>query len=261
MGSATTQSLATARGQLGAAKSVGLETAQQLFDVAGVVGGSTALLAALTSFDTDSAPKVALVKQLFGSLGSTERALVEGLVTSRWSDSADLLAALEELGIRAAASSAHVDIDGELLAFERAVQSDHELELALGSKLSPTPAKLVAVDALLGKKAAPATVAVVRQLVSQPRGRRIGEMLRSAAEIAADEKGYALAHVSTANALSDPQRERLEQTLTARAGRKVRLNVVVDAALIGGLKVQIGDDVIDGSIAARLGDLRLKLVG
>lgn len=261
MGSATTQALAAGRAQLAAAKSVDLGTATQLFAVADVVGGSPALLAALTAFDTDSAPKSALVAKLFGSLGSTERTLVEGLVASRWSSPDDLLAAIEELGIRAAAAAEKSPVDQELLAFGRVVGSDHELELAIGSKLSPTEAKLAAVQRLLDGKVSPATIAIVRQLVNQPRGRRIGEMLHYAAEVAADQNGYSLAHVSTASGLSKDQQQRLETTLAARAGRKVRLTVVVDPTIIGGLKVQMGDDVIDGSIAARLGDLRLKLVG
>ncbi len=261
MGSATTQALVAARAQLGAAKPVGLDTAQQLFAVADLVGGSAALLAALTAFETDAAPKTALVAKLFGSLGKTERALVEGLVASRWSTPDDLLAAIEELGIRAAASAERSPIDQELLAFSRVVASDHELELAIGSKLSSTDAKLAAVQKLLGGKVSEATVAVVRQLVNQPRGRRIGEMLRYAAEVAADQNGYLLAHVITAAGLASNQQQRLETTLADRSGRKVRLSVVIDPTILGGLKVQIGDDVIDGSIAARLGDLRLKLVG
>lgn len=153
MGSATTQALAAARAQLAAAKSVKLSTAQQLFAAADVIGGSPALLAALTAFDTESAPKIALVAKLFGSLGTTERALVEGLVSSRWSNPEDLLAALEELGIRVTASAEKVDIDQELLAFARVVSSDSELELAIGSKLSPTSAKVAAVEKLLAGKA------------------------------------------------------------------------------------------------------------
>ena len=205
MGSATTQALAAGRAQLAAAKSVDLGAATQLFAVADVVGGSPALLAALTAFDTDSAPKSALVAKLFGSLGSTERTLVEGLVASRWSSPDDLLAAIEELGIRAAAAAEKSPVDQELLAFGRVVGSDHELELAIGSKLSPTEAKLAAVQRLLDGKVSPATSAIVRQLVNQPRGRRIGEMLHYAAEVAADQNGYSLAHVSTATGLSkDP---------------------------------------------------------
>lgn len=261
MGSATTQALTSARAQLAAAKSVKLATAEQLFEVAVVVGDSSALLSALTAFETDGAPKKALVKKLFGSVDSNVQSLVEGLVASRWSEPQDLLAALEELGIRAAAASEKASIDEELLAFSRVVSSDHDLELAIGSKLSPTDAKVAAVRQLLTKKASAGTVIVVTHLVRQPLGRRIGELLGHAAQVAADENGYVLAHVVSAAPLAAAQYERLQSTLASRAGREVRLNVVVDPSILGGLKVQIGDDVIDGSIAARLSDVRLKLVG
>lgn len=262
MGSATTQSLAAGRAQLAAAKSVDLETAKELFSVGRVVGDSASLLSALTAFEVDATPKLALVSKLFASTGKSTQVLVEGLVASRWSKPEDLLAAIEDLGIRVAAqATAGGELDEELVAFGRVVSLDHDLELALGSKLSPTETKVGLARKLLANKAKPATVLVVESLLAQPRGRRIGEMLNHAAAVAADQNGFALATVHSAQSLSSAHAKRLESTLEARYGRKVRLNVVVDPAILGGLKVQIGDDVIDGSIAARLGDLRLKLVG
>jgi F0F1-type ATP synthase delta subunit len=48
--------------------------------------------------------------------------------------------------------------------------------------------------------------------------------------------------------------------LSKSAGRDLQLNLVIDPSIIGGLRVQIGDDVIDGSVATRLTELRLQLV-
>ena len=53
----------------------------------------------------------------------------------------------------------------------------------------------------------------------------------------------------------------LAKSLSSRYGRNLTINQVIDASVVGGLKVQIGDDVIDGSIATRLKDLRLQLAG
>lgn len=70
-----------------------------------------------------------------------------------------------------------------------------------------------------------------------------------------------VATVHTAAALTDAQRARLSDSLSRRYDGQVSLNVVIDPAVVGGLRVQIADDVIDGSISARLADLRQKLAG
>jgi F-type H+-transporting ATPase subunit delta len=49
--------------------------------------------------------------------------------------------------------------------------------------------------------------------------------------------------------------------LTKIYGRELRLNLEIDPSIIGGLRVQVGDDVIDGSISSRINDLRLQLAG
>jgi F-type H+-transporting ATPase subunit delta len=61
--------------------------------------------------------------------------------------------------------------------------------------------------------------------------------------------------------LSTENRERLEQALTAQTGGPVRLNVVVEPDLVGGIKVEIGDDVVDGTVRARLADVQRRLAG
>lgn len=79
--------------------------------------------------------------------------------------------------------------------------------------------------------------------------------------IVSNQHGRVVATVHTATALSDAQRDRLSDSLSRRYDGQVSLNVVIDPAVVGGLRVQIADDVIDGSISARLADLRQKLAG
>ena len=145
--------------------------------------------------------------------------------------------------------------------FSRAVSSDPELELAVGSKLGEPAGRVALVDALLAGKADPATVAIVRHLVQSPRGRRIGELLSHAADIVADADGSVVATVTSATEPTPAQLERLQATLAAQYGRSPRINLIIDPDLVGGLRVQLGGEVIDGSVATRLADLRLRLAG
>jgi len=263
MGSATRKALAGTHATLSALGRAELRVAEDLLAAGRVVGSSKQLRSALADAEANAAQKRALVEAVFGSkLTADAVTLLTALASNRWSNSSDVLEGIEELGLRVASESApDVAIDRELFTIERAVASDPGLELALGSKLSPTEAKVKLVDRLLEGKAAPQTVAIVGHLVQQPRGRRIGELLRHAAEVVAEQRGFEVAKITSASPLSTSQLDRLVRGLEAQYGRALRVNTIVDPAVLGGVRVQIGDDVIDGSVATRLSSLRQKLAG
>ena len=263
MGSATREALArsvSALADLGS--KADLATAEDLFAAGRVVADSAQLRAVLSDPTAAPAAKGALVKRVFRSLSEPAVALLGVVTAQRWSTHDDMLAAIEELGIRAIASSTPrtVDIVAELFTFGGAVTSDAQLELALRSKLATSDSKVALVERLLAGRASKETVAIARQLVEQPRGRSIRESLRAAARIVAAQYGETIATVYAATPLPDAQTERLRSVLSATYG-DLRINQVVDPSIIGGLRVQIGDDVIDGSIASRLAELRLQLAG
>lgn len=265
MGSATREALASSRAALAAlGSSVDLATGESLFTAGRVVGDSSQLRSALADSSSPVTARVALVERVFSStLTPSALELLKSAASARWSSQGDLLAGIEELGLRATAASAprNVSIEAELFSFAAAVSSDAGLELALTSKLGRADAKLDLVNALLASKVSAHTLAIVRHLVRQPRGRRIGQLLRFAASVVADQAGTSIATVTSASALTPAQLERLNKSLAVRYGRELSINQVVDPTVVGGVRVQIGDDVIDGSIATRLKDLRLQLAG
>ena len=84
--------------------------------------------------------------------------------------------------------------------------------------------------------------------------------IRSQFEALKDEReGVVEAEVFTAFELTEAQVADLAQRLEKRTGRKVRTKVQVDKDLIGGVKVVIGDKVIDGSARGQLGALENAL--
>ncbi len=264
MGSATREALARSVSALADQGSqADLATADDLFAAGRVLADSAQLRAVVSDPSADPAGKAALIRRVFASLSASAVELLGVVAAQRWSRSSDLLAGIEELGIRSIAQSAPADVDiaAELFAFGGAVTSDAQLELALRSKLADPSTKGALVERLLGGKASAQTIAIVRQLVLQPRGRSIRQALREAARVVASQSGQTVATVLAAKPLPEAQLERLRTALSASYGARIRINQVVDPALLGGLRVQIGDDVIDGSIAARITDLRLQLVG
>ncbi|MFF1634321.1 F0F1 ATP synthase subunit delta [Leifsonia sp. NPDC058248] len=264
MGSATREALARSVSALAAqGTKADLATAEDLFAAGRVVADSAQLRAALTDPSAVPAGKAALIERVFGSqVSPTALELLTVVAAQRWSKAVDLLAALEELGIRAIAQSAPADVDiaTELFTFGGAVTSNAGLELALRSKLADPASKAALVDRLLAGKASKQTAAIVGQLVLQPRGRSIREALRDAARMVAAQSELTIATVYTATSLPAEQEKRLQAVLAKKYG-KLKINQIVDTALVGGLRVQIGDDVIDGSIASRIHELRLQLVG
>lgn len=262
MGSATRQALARARVALGELSGDGgLALGKQLFEAARVIADSSALRSVLADPSVAADDKHSVVDTLFSSTGASTRSLLSEIVAAQWSSQDDLLAGIEEIGIRAVASSAPkgVSIEAELFAVLTAVESNSELELAVGSKMGSPASKSALVSALLSGKASEQTIAIIDHLVQLPRGRRIGELVKDAADIVADQAGLAVATVISAAPITAAQLDRLRASLAKSYGRELQINQVIDPAIIGGIRVQIGDDVIDGSVSTRINDLRLQL--
>lgn len=262
MGSASRVALEAAIQALASAKGVTLATGEQLLSAGRDIAGSSQLRALLADPSIETAEKTALIGKIFSSLDPAATSLLGSLVSARWSNSDQLIDGIEQIGIRAIAdSSAGATIEAELFAFSRAVSSDPDLELAVGSKLGDPAEKAALVDRLLGAKVDTGSLAIIRHLVQSPRGRRIGGLLSTAAETVADASGGIVATVTAAAPLTAAQLETLTSTLTTQYGREPRIAVKIDPAVIGGLRVQVGNDVIDGTVASRLTELRLQLAG
>jgi len=74
------------------------------------------------------------------------------------------------------------------------------------------------------------------------------------------ETGWKVAHVTSAVPLTAEEKAALEQSLARRYGQALSLQYEVDPAILGGLVVRVGDQVIDGSVASKLAALREQLV-
>ncbi|MFT4231904.1 MAG: F0F1 ATP synthase subunit delta [Leucobacter sp.] len=258
MGSASREALAAARSAL--TGELGTSTGAELLAVAAQIDGSPALLGALADSSASADSKTQLIERLFGAASADTRSVLTAAVVQAWSTPDELVGGIEELGLRAEAAGNGALAD-ELLTAAAVIDSDHGLELALGSKLGDTQAKLRLANRLFEGKLSEGALVVVRHLIANPRGRRISPALRESARVVADQGGTELATVTAASPLSETQQQRISRLLEQNAGRPVRVTTVVDPSLVGGVRIQVGNEVIDGSVRARLDDLRLQLAG
>lgn len=240
---------------------------EELFAVATLLDSSVGLRRALTDPSRDAEAKAGLVGRLLDPhVSGTTVDVVGGMARDRWSTSRDLADACEHLGALAVMASAqHEDaldaVEDEVFRFGRIVDGAPELRAALADRKRSGADKAVLVDNLLSGKVRPQTLVLARQAVLAPRGRRLHEVLEEFGRAAARRRDRMVARVSAAVALTEEQRERLTQVLARIYERTMHLDVEVDTDLLGGLRVQVGDEVIDASILTRLDEARRRLAG
>jgi F-type H+-transporting ATPase subunit delta len=134
------------------------------------------------------------------------------------------------------------------------------LRSALSDPARSVDDKAGLVDSLLEDKALPATVTLAKQSLAGTY-HTVTNALAAYREVAAQTQGEVVATVRVARPLRGADQDRLAETLGAQYHTTVHLNVVVDPDVLGGVRVEIGDEVIDGTIASRLDDARRRLVG
>jgi F-type H+-transporting ATPase subunit delta len=236
----------------------GSALAGDLFAVTGALDSSASLRRALVDPSRDSAAKRGLVEGLFGSKISAAAALVlNALVSAHWADDHDLGEATESLAVEALVASAEAGgrldaLEDDLFRFGRAVAADPGLRDALSAHGGQESAKVALVEALLQGKASTETVRLARQAAVFPRGRRFARVLDSYLAVAAMRRQQLTATVTAAVPLDEAQAERLRRALSRIYNRAVQINIVLDPGVVGGIRVQVGDEVVDGTVLRRL---------
>jgi len=236
-----------------------------LLAVAGVLGDEKSLRQMLADSGQPAALRTGIATSLFeGKIAAPSLAVLTDVVGARWSSDADLVDAIEQLGAQAAFSVAETEgtldrVEDELFTFSRAVDESPELQLALTDPSVTAASKGALVRDLVGGSAAPTTTALLAHAAGHLRGRRPAAAVEDLARLASEQRRQVLAEVRSAIALDAEQSTRLAAALTRLQGRQVRVNVIVDPEVVGGIVVRVGDDVIDGSVSARLEQARRAL--
>jgi len=147
----------------------------------------------------------------------------------------------------------------DMLAALAAVASDARVRTAITDpNLSDAKVAGLFISILAGKLSGDAEN-LVRVLAEYGRLELLPDIRAQYEVLKNDREGVVEAEIYSAFELSQPQLADLVQRLEKKTGRKVKARVSVDKALIGGVKVLLGDKVIDGSARAQLGALENQL--
>jgi F-type H+-transporting ATPase subunit delta len=269
MRGASAGSLARLTEQLGSAIESGSDAARiadDLFSVSALLRREPSLRRVATDLSLQASAKSDFVRGLLGEqLGSASLDLVASASAMRWAATRDLADALELLGVVAVVKGAdkagQADaLEEELFGLERLVTQNPELRDALSDPSRSAEDKHALLNGLLEGRVTAATVRLARQAVVSSH-RTVSVAIEEYQKVAAENRNRLVATIRVARELADADRQRLQGALARQYDRPVHLNVVVDPDVVGGVKVEIGDDVIDGTVASRLDDARRRLAG
>jgi F-type H+-transporting ATPase subunit delta len=241
--------------------------ADELFAVARLLDGQVGLRRALADPSGKPAERSALARRVLGGkVSDATLDLVETVARQRWSRPLDLVEATETLATDAALDAADSegrleDVEDELFRFGRIVGGDPELSRILGDRSAPAEGRTALLDRLLAGKVHPITALLLRNHLTSRHVGNAETAVERLSEVASGRRGRSVAHVTSGVALSPAQERRLTDLLSRLYGRPIGLQVTVDPAVLGGLVIRVGDEVIDGSVLHRLEAAGRRLVG
>lgn len=235
--------------------------ASDLFAVVDALDSSISLRRALTDPATPAANRQQLAHDLLdGKVSAAAVQVVTEALALRWGGGRAMAAAIERQAVRAELITADHEgqlenTEDELFRFARLVESTPALRNALADRMVDVPRRQELVDELLASRATTATVTLAKRAVAA-RERTFAHTIEGFVTLAAAQKNRVVATVRVAKPLDPAQRDRLSASLRKQVGREVALQEIVDPDVLGGIRVELGDDVIEGTVAGRLESAR-----
>jgi F-type H+-transporting ATPase subunit delta len=202
-----------------------------------------------------------------GKVGDATLDVLRAAVSERWSANSDLVDALEHISRQALLEVAERDdkvdeVEDQLFRVSRIVAAQPRLSILLGDYGTPAEGRIGLLRKVLENASGrinPVALALLTQTVELLRGEPAEVAMKFLAQVAVARRGEIVAQVSAAAELSDAQRTRLIEVLSRIYSHPVTVQLQTNPDLLGGLLISVADEVIDGTLSARLAAAQAQL--
>lgn len=238
----------------------------ELFTITKVLDDSIQLERALTDPSRPVADKVAVLKELLGdNAHPMTMEIMTDLVSRRWSRARDIANAVEDFGVDAMmyyadATDAALQVSIELSELHSALLNLPVVRAKLYDYQATSEARVKLFrEVFSGKTLNKVTMRLAEHATCNLRRRRYLETIQWLINKFSRHMGESMVTVTTATPLKKEQIKRLVEVYSAKVGRQVHINSVVDPTVLGGMRIQVGDEVTDNTVVAQLQNLHRKV--
>ena len=238
----------------------------ELFTITKVLDDTIQLERALPPPPRPVADKVAVLKDLLGDTAHPmPREIMPDLVSRRWSRARDIANAVEDFGVDAMmyyadATDATLQVSIELSELHSALLNLPVVRAKLYDYQATSEARVKLFrEVFSGKTLNKVTMRLAEHATCNLRRRRYLETIQWLINKFSRHMGESMVTVTTATPLKKEQIKRLVEVYSAKVGRQVHINSVVDPTVLGGMRIQVGDEVTDNTVVAQLQNLHRKV--
>ena len=235
----------------------------ELFTITNVLDHNIQLERALTDPSRPVEDKVAVVKTLIGDQAHPlVLEIMSDLVSRRWSRVSDIANAVEDFGVDgmmyyADYTNTTLQVSIELAELHSALLNLPVVRSKLYDATVPAEARIKLLYSLIGN----ADFNVVTKRLAEHatcnlRNRRYLQTIQWLINKFSRHMGESMVTVTTATPLSKEQVKKLVAIYSAKTGHPVHINSVVDPTVLGGMRIQVGDEVTDNTVVAQLQHLQ-----
>lgn len=238
----------------------------ELFTITKVLDDSIQLERALTDPSRPVADKVAVLTELLGdNVHPMTMEIMTDLVSRHWSRARDIANAVEDFGVDAMmyyadATGATLQVSVELSELHSALLNLPVVRAKLYDYQATSEARVKLFrEVFSGKTLNKVTMRLAEHATCNLRRRRYLETIQWLINKFSRHMGESMVTVTTATPLKPEQIKRLVEVYSAKVGRQVHINSVVDPTVLGGMRIQVGDEVTDNTVVAQLQNLHRKV--